>query len=1088
MEKGYVRIGCGKPVEVDSLCTSPRVAVSHHGLRSPAPGVSDFSRTPKPVVSFLVAENTHQKETRLSSPICPAISQVACQQVFPHVVDRAHAKVPERFVHCEGEADLARCREAERSAAQKEVAELRSNLAGRDQLVKSLQLSLVEAETKLRSPCKAVQNTCEEAHRRDALFVEMKSHLVSHTTNFLQVLKDILDRLRVSYTGPPEGYMKLVENGRLSIEQGLYATQGFLKAIQCLTVEMFSTTCEDTVVQDLLRQVAFYEQRYSQYAAENRSLLEELKSAEQKIADQIGQIFDLESSNSRMKISLQQSGQELLQLRAYVGRTEIASGQLEVSVSLLTEENKFLKAQHQQLLRASRDAKSEEVARLQQELTRMMVTLREAQLKANEESLANEKLQHERDQYREECYVLREDLESVRSTADVELAQRAEESKSLNLQLETATANLLSLKNHYERASDDLESVLDQSRQFQDKLRADFNAELSRINTSSQKRVAELQSEVSALSEQLRLSKESLSVQASEKERLSKELREAVSSATEMESLKLRSATLAETLQSREQTIAELRNGNRQLSEALQQAQSLRGQHDSTLERQMQEYQTTVSKLQATLENQIGNLQREAREASEKAGIAESALRHAEKELEQLRGEVSRSQSGFYAVQFQRESLHAENAQLSTKISELTDELQRRVEGQMELIELRQRFADSERDLRAAVSARETATTELDFLRRSGESTARALRDSVSELETQLEQSEAESERKARLLKAVEDQVGRLQKEVLLLTSRLQHSAGEPELSPDLQKVLYDSQVAADVMQRHVEDFEADLCWRLDELVLASANHTALQGPPSPLSSRTLKTLLGFHASELEERLQIIVSYLEALEDLRLLCKNDSAPPPVMGFEVSAPSQQPDIVQVHHVAGGGPAELAGLRVGDVVTLVGVSRWGSVSCLSDFQQLLARVAPPDRVALHVLRGHEYLVVELDPFPALQVSTSMHTSCFSEGSMESSARARSRGTGGYRGTSRSPRRAPQVPSGPSDYPTPNYPTSPSAVMQITGTPVRPTSMICDQGSPEATGAEAGPPSSDMTWCTPVVAYVCKSAQGERWYLSN
>eukprot|EP00906_Rhabdomonas_costata_P016437 RCo023572 len=867
MEKGYVRIGCGKPVEVDSLCTSPRVAVSHHGLRSPAPGVSDFSRTPKPVVSFLVAENTHQKETRLSSPICPAISQVACQQVFPHVVDRAHAKVPERFVHCEGEADLARCREAERSAAQKEVAELRSNLAGRDQLVKSLQLSLVEAETKLRSPCKAVQNTCEEAHRRDALFVEMKSHLVSHTTNFLQVLKDILDRLRVSYTGPPEGYMKLVENGRLSIEQGLYATQGFLKAIQCLTVEMFSTTCEDTVVQDLLRQVAFYEQRYSQYAAENRSLLEELKSAEQKIADQIGQIFDLESSNSRMKISLQQSGQELLQLRAYVGRTEIASGQLEVSVSLLTEENKFLKAQHQQLLRASRDAKSEEVARLQQELTRMMVTLREAQLKANEESLANEKLQHERDQYREECYVLREDLESVRSTADVELAQRAEESKSLNLQLETATANLLSLKNHYERASDDLESVLDQSRQFQDKLRADFNAELSRINTSSQKRVAELQSEVSALSEQLRLSKESLSVQASEKERLSKELREAVSSATEMESLKLRSATLAETLQSREQTIAELRNGNRQLSEALQQAQSLRGQHDSTLERQMQEYQTTVSKLQATLENQIGNLQREAREASEKAGIAESALRHAEKELEELRGDLNLCQAELFIAQTQRESLQAENAQLSSKISSLSGELQGNMGG---IAALRQRFADSERSLKALSKA----NAELDALRRSEESTARSLRDSLGDLQSQLDQAKQENEQKTKQVRSFEKQVERLQNELSSLSTSRRFAA---------QAVV---------------------------------------------------------AERLEERAQ---------------------------FQVSSPAHQPSTVRVSVVSSGGPADVAGLRVGDMVQFVEVSRSGPASSISDFHALLGGLTPRDKVALHILRGGDYAVVELEAFP-------------------------------------------------------------------------------------------------------------------------
>eukprot|EP00906_Rhabdomonas_costata_P015273 RCo021968 len=328
-------------------------------------------------------------------------------------------------------------RAAELEAAQKEVGDLRLVLDDRDRYVKLLQASLAETEAKLLSTMDKLgcvsRDKVEGAERRDAIFVEVKSLLVNQIARFSQELKEMITRLCVCLTQFPQSSEKhLIVDARSAVEQALFAAQGFLKAAQCLTVEAFNSAGEDAVVRNLLQQVAFSEQRCLQQSSESQYLAESLKLSESKLAEKSEQTLGLQRDICLLESLLLQSNQGLLQLRASVGRMEIANSQLEVTISLLNEESSFHRTKYQQVLRSSQEGAS----RLQQEVSRMSGALRQAHLQAQEHDLMFEKLKQERDIIAEEEAKLRAELGAVRGTAVSDNARLKAELSSCAMQLE----------------------------------------------------------------------------------------------------------------------------------------------------------------------------------------------------------------------------------------------------------------------------------------------------------------------------------------------------------------------------------------------------------------------------------------------------------------------------------------------------------------------------------------------------------------------------------------------------------------------------------------------------------------------------
>eukprot|EP00906_Rhabdomonas_costata_P029710 RCo041968 len=409
--------------------------------------------------NILIAENVRllHENGQLSTLVHELTSQVASLQVFR---DEAR-EVQQRLEAEKGNTIRLKSLEAELSAAhlsiselgtelstaRKEVSQLQYDTAHREQLASSLQARLVEADGELRLTLEKLNNATRaasgEAQKQNAIFVELKSQLISHVTCFHEELKQVLCQLAGLVPRLSDSLEKYALVGaRASIDQALHIAHGFLRCIQGLSTEMFYTGEEDVVSRGLLQQVAVSEQRCSQHAAENCRLIEALKSTDRKVTEASEHLNCLQSENLSLRSMVQQSGQEVLSLRAYAGRTEIANNQLETTVGLLSGENGFLKAQYQQLLRSSQDARCQEVSRLQQEISRMANTIRQTQLQVQERDLSIQNLKQQRDQLTEEAGKVCAELAAIRAAAYQESTRLKEELKLSTEELQQSRSDL----------------------------------------------------------------------------------------------------------------------------------------------------------------------------------------------------------------------------------------------------------------------------------------------------------------------------------------------------------------------------------------------------------------------------------------------------------------------------------------------------------------------------------------------------------------------------------------------------------------------------------------------------------------------
>eukprot|EP00906_Rhabdomonas_costata_P029709 RCo041966 len=405
--------------------------------------------------NILIAENVRllHENGQLSTLVHELTSQVASLQVFR---DEAR-EVQQRLEAEKGNTIRLKSLEAELSAAhlsiselgtelstaRKEVSQLQYDTAHREQLASSLQARLVEADGELRLTLEKLNNATRaasgEAQKQNAIFVELKSQLISHVTCFHEELKQVLCQLAGLVPRLSDSLEKYALVGaRASIDQALHIAHGFLRCIQGLSTEMFYTGEEDVVSRGLLQQVAVSEQRCSQHAAENCRLIEALKSTDRKVTEASEHLNCLQSENLSLRSMVQQSGQEVLSLRAYAGRTEIANNQLETTVGLLSGENGFLKAQYQQLLCSSQDTRYQEAFRLQQEISGMANTIRQTQLQVQERDLTIQNLKHQIDQLTEEAAKVRAEFVAVRGTCSTETARLLEEIMTCRTELQQA--------------------------------------------------------------------------------------------------------------------------------------------------------------------------------------------------------------------------------------------------------------------------------------------------------------------------------------------------------------------------------------------------------------------------------------------------------------------------------------------------------------------------------------------------------------------------------------------------------------------------------------------------------------------------
>eukprot|EP00906_Rhabdomonas_costata_P015272 RCo021967 len=405
------------------------------------------------VLGSLGSENVRllQENSQLSTMVHELNSQVASLQAFRDEANQTHqrlqAQVGDTTLMKSLQTELSAAHmfiselEAELGAAREEASKLQSDSTQRENFVGSLQARLAQAEQELRDTVQKLDQTsraaAEEAQKRDIFFAELKSQLVSHISSFAGELKEVLGQLGGLLPVLSESLEKHALSGaRASIDQALHVAQGFLRVIQGFSMEKLSGAQEDAVVQGVLQQVAFAEQRCTQQAAENRCLVDELKAAERKAAEKTEQIFRLQSDKMLMDSLLLQSNQDLLQLRASLGRLEIANAQLEAALAMLFGQNGFFKLKYQQLLRAKHEAMQDETYHLQQEVSRMSGALRQAHLQAQEHDLMFEKLKQERDIIAEEEAKLRAELGAVRGTAVSDNARLKAELSSCAMQLE----------------------------------------------------------------------------------------------------------------------------------------------------------------------------------------------------------------------------------------------------------------------------------------------------------------------------------------------------------------------------------------------------------------------------------------------------------------------------------------------------------------------------------------------------------------------------------------------------------------------------------------------------------------------------
>eukprot|EP00906_Rhabdomonas_costata_P029708 RCo041965 len=203
---------------------------------------------------------------------------------------------------------------------------------------------------------------------------------------------------------------------------------------------------------------------HAQYTAENRYLVEELKSAERKLSEKDELVSHLQSSIFSKDSLILQSSQEILVLRASIGRLEITNGQLEAALVSYFEEIAFLSSQFEKLLHASNDAKREEVARLQQEILSLS---RKIQLQAKEHDLAMSSIKQDHDRLLEECASHRAEIRGVRGTALSENSHLKDQLSACSTQLQEAKLMQQTTGVETARLQQEISKLIGEARQAQ---------------------------------------------------------------------------------------------------------------------------------------------------------------------------------------------------------------------------------------------------------------------------------------------------------------------------------------------------------------------------------------------------------------------------------------------------------------------------------------------------------------------------------------------------------------------------------------------------------------------------------------------
>eukprot|EP00906_Rhabdomonas_costata_P015271 RCo021965 len=746
------------------------------------------------VLGSLGSENVRllQENSQLSTMVHELNSQVASLQAFRDEANQTHqrlqAQVGDTTLMKSLQTELSAAHmfiselEAELGAAREEASKLQSDSTQRENFVGSLQARLAQAEQELRDTVQKLDQTsraaAEEAQKRDIFFAELKSQLVSHISSFAGELKEVLGQLGGLLPVLSESLEKHALSGaRASIDQALHVAQGFLRVIQGFSMEKLSGAQEDAVVQGVLQQVAFAEQRCTQQAAENRCLVDELKAAERKAAEKTEQIFRLQSDKMLMDSLLLQSNQDLLQLRASLGRLEIANAQLEAALAMLFGQNGFFKLKYQQLLRAKHEAMQDETYHLQQEVSRMSGALRQAHLQAQEHDLMFEKLKQERDIIAEEEAKLRAELGAVRGTAvsdnarlkaelsscamqleQVSKAQREKSEEIMRLQQVISNLTVSSREAQYE-AQDreaELEALKHEREQWLEenaKLRADSGKIRSELSSISLAENTGLKDELRSCAMQLDQAIRRQQEEHQEVLRLQQEVSSLSFSARDRE------LAIEQLAQARNQSLDECAKARAQLA-------AVRGtdsDDNSRLREELRGCSCELERSRRALQgkcDEVAQLQQEIRSLT-------GSLRQVQQDREQCLRESAGLQSQLAEV---CSSANAESCRLQNELKTASGQHNEVLRLQQQLLSASTSAQEREQALRAALQDREQTVKERDQLRAELTTIRGAAITDTARLKDELKVCAGQLEQSAKALHQKNEEVLRLQQEVSKLS------------------------------------------------------------------------------------------------------------------------------------------------------------------------------------------------------------------------------------------------------------------------------------------------------------------------------